>query len=138
MLQNRNPIQLQYLNLCHCNIVFNNCRVVGSIRQIRRVVEQPTYYISIPSLTCVVITLVEIQCVGTQVGRQMGAWVGRQVGEGGGQGAQAGSLNVSSYMRLGQVCRVRKNMFLKKESTWAEEREKNFSLSSPPWLAQGQ
>jgi len=27
-------------------------------------------------------------------------------------------------MRLGQVCRVRKNMFLKKESTWAEEREK--------------
>jgi hypothetical protein len=41
-------------------------------------------------------------------------------------------------VRLGQVCRVRKNMFLKKESTLAEEWEKHFSLSSPPWLAQGQ
>jgi hypothetical protein len=26
----------------------------------------------------------------------------------------------------------------KKNSTWAEEWKKNFSQSSPPWLAQGQ
>ncbi len=106
-LQKRNLVQMQYPQLGHYNLVFDNHKVIGSIREVGRKENEAIYLVQCNTfIKCIVIALVYIQCIGRQVDEKVGKWmsrqidgwvggqVSRQMGEGGGQGAQASSLNV--------------------------------------------
>ncbi len=92
-----------------------------------------TWYIAIPSSTCVIITLLKIQCINIEAGR----CVGGQASGGGKRpchGAQIGTLNVGRQVsgQVGMGGEGKK--FPKKNPFGVREGKKKINLSSPPYV----